>query len=495
MSPRVTFIVGKINQRPGTFARAEDGTVLVLWAMFLAVALGFLALSFDLGRVASTQSELQSYADQVALAAAGELDGRPDSITRATAAASGLVRDSQTYAQGANLLAGSGNYILTFLSTLPTDDRAAATATTTNAALARYVRVQVLDRSVVTGFAGANAALTGRPGTNAQVNVAAVATAGMTSWACDITPLMFCLPNTSWRATNNIGQQLLLRSGGGNSWFPGNFGFMDVTAIATDPTGPCAGASGANLYECLVGAERGITQCIRTDTFTLQTQPGQRNGLAQAFNMRFDNYQGNSNRLSGNASYRPAANTVQGTRVGGSGCRSNNPPTSNALTLPRDSNIDPTLQNPIRFGNRTYSWANYINTNHGGSFPAGTSATSTRYQMYLAEIAAARSRTAPNNVPLPGRNETGAPSCSRAGASPDLERRTVIAAAIDCSTLGTGGGRTTVTPLEYVRIFLTEPVGVQGNEANIWGEVVGTAGGVGSGATTGAFNDFVQLYR
>ena len=70
----------------------------------------------------------------------------------------------------------------------------------------------------------------------------------------------------------------------------------------------------------------------------------------------------------------------------------------------------------------------------------------------------------------------------------------VIAAAIDCSTI-TGGGRTTVTPLEYVRIFLTEPVGVQGNEADILGEVVGSAGGVGSGATTGVFNDFVQLYR
>jgi hypothetical protein len=494
VSPRVIFNSSHLVQRFGSFARSEDGTVLVLWAMFLAVALGFLALSFDLGRVASTQSELQSYADQVALAAAGELDGRSDAITRASSAASGLVRDSQTYAQGTTLLSGPGSYTLTFLSTLPSDDRAVATAVTTNATIARYVRVQVADRSVVTGFAGANAALNGDAGTNAQVNLAATATAGMTSWACDVTPLMFCVPNASWRASANVGQQLLLRSGGGNSaWLPGNFGFMDVTAIATDPTGPCAGASGANLYECLVGAERGITQCIRTDTFTLQTQPGQRNGLAQAFNMRFDNYQGNSNRLSGNRNYRPAANTVQGTRVAGNGCRSNNPPVSNAERLPLDTNI--TRGGSVRFGNRTFSWTNYITANHGGSFPAGTSATSTRYQMYLAEIAAARTRTAPNNVPLPSRNETGAPSCSTAGASPDLDRRTVIAAAIDCSTLTGGGGRTTVTPLEYVRIFLTEPVGVQGNEADIYGEVIGSAGGVGSGATTGAFNDFVQLYR
>lgn len=492
MSPRVTSIARKIAQPLGTFARAEDGTVLVLWAMFLAVALGFLALSFDLGRVASTQSELQSYADQVALAAAGELDGRPDAITRATAAASGLVRDSQTYAQGAARLAGAGSYTLTFLATLPpTDDRAAVTATT-EARLARYVRVRVLDRSVVTGFAGANAALTGNAGTNAQVNVAATAVAGMTSWACDITPLMFCVPNANWRATNNIGNQILLRSSGGSSaWLPGNFGFMDVTDIPIDTAGPCNGLNGANLYECLVGAERGITGCIRTDRFTLLTQPGQRNGLAAAFNMRFDIYQGNLHQKRTNSSYRPAANTVQGTRgTGNPPCRGNNPPASNAMALPRDTNIT----GGNRFGNGSWNRPGYVTTNHGGVYPTGTSATSTRYQMYLAEIAAARLRTAPNNVPLPTRNETGAPQC-HASVSPDLERRTVIAAAIDCSAIGNGGGRTTVTPLEYVKIFLTEPVGIQGNEADIYGEVVGSAGGVGSGATTGVFNDFIQIYR
>ncbi len=466
--------------------------MLVLWALFLAVALGFLALSFDLGRVASTQSELQSFADQVALASAGELDGRPDAITRATAAAAGLIRDSQTYAVGANLLSGPGSYTITFLSTLPTNDRAVATAVTTNARLARYVRIVVAQRTVRTPFAAANAAMNGNPATNVQSSVSAAATAGMTSWACDVTPLMFCVPNASWRASSNIGNQILLRSSGGQSaWLPGNFGFMDVTEVPIDTAGPCNGLNGANLYECLVGAERGITGCIRTDTFTLQTQPGQRNGLAAAFNMRFDIYQGNLHQKRTNSSYRPAANTVQGTRgTGNPPCRGNNPPASNAMALPRDTNIT----GGNRFGNGSWNRAGYVATNHGGTYPTGTSATSTRYQMYLAEIAAARSRAAPNNVPLPTRNETGAPQC-HAGVSPDLERRTVIAAAIDCSTIGSGGGRMTVTPLEYVKIFLTEPVGIQGNEADIYGEVIGSAGGIGSGATTGAFNDFIQLYR
>jgi len=55
------------------------------------------ALSFDMGRVASTQSELQSFADNVALATAGELDGNADSITRAQAAAAAMITDTQTF--------------------------------------------------------------------------------------------------------------------------------------------------------------------------------------------------------------------------------------------------------------------------------------------------------------------------------------------------------------------------------------------------------------
>ena len=69
------------------FVRDEDGTILVIVAMALGMILGMIALSFDLGRIAATQSEIQSYADHVALAAAGELDGENDALTRATNAA------------------------------------------------------------------------------------------------------------------------------------------------------------------------------------------------------------------------------------------------------------------------------------------------------------------------------------------------------------------------------------------------------------------------
>ena len=476
------------------FAKAEDGAVLILWALFLAVAFGFLALSFDLGRVASTQSEMQSFADQVALASAGELDGRPDAITRATTAAAGLIRDSQTYAVGTTLLGGAGDYTLIFLSSLPDTDREADTAVTTDPRLARYVRVQVAQRTVRTPFAAVNAALNGNPTTNVQSNVSAEATAGMTSWACDVTPLMFCAPNASWRARDNIGDQIQLRSGGnGAAWGPGNFGFLDVTSLPVDSTGPCNGLNGAQLYRCLVGAERGITGCIRTDA-GVNTQPGQRQGLAEAFNTRFDNFQGSMSRRNTDAAYRPAPNTVQGTLPRGGSCRGNTTNPSDAMALPRDSCI--VSGSCGRFGDGAWNRAAYVARNHRGTYPAGTTASSSRYQMYLAEITAARSRTAPNNVPLPGFAETGAPMC-HSGVSPDPDRRTVIAAAIDCTSTPVSGNTRNIVPLEYVKLFMTEPVRAPGgpDDAEILVEVVNTAGGVGSGAITGVYNDFIQLYR
>ncbi|MBE0413736.1 Tad domain-containing protein [Yoonia sp.] len=471
----------------------ENGSVLVQWGLFLAVAFGFMALSFDLGRVASTQSEMQSFADQVALAAAGELDGRPDAITRATAAANGLISDAQTYATGAQTL-GRNDFSLTFLRSLPASDTTAATDTTTDGARARYVRVDVKERTVMTPFAAVNAALTGRE--NLSSDIDASATAGFTSYACDITPLMFCVPDSSWKAGDNIGSQIKLRAGGQNAaWGPGNFGFLDPSTLDVDSAGPCAGLNGAQLYRCLVGAENGITRCVRTDT-GLDTLPGQRQGLAEAFNTRFDIFQGSMQQRRNDPAYRPAANTVQGTLPSGTGaiCRGNNVDPSDAMPLPRDACIDGTCG---RFGDGDWDRAAYVSQNHGGFYPPGTGPTSSRYEMYLAELAAATSRPSPDNVPLPGFAETGAPQCHALGPSTDPKRRNVNAAAVDCSTNNIQGSTSNVVALEFVELFMTEPVQSPGGteDAEIMVEIVGSAGGIGSGALSGTYRDFIQLYR
>lgn len=482
---------------PAPFWREEEGSVLVLWGLFLAVAFGFMALSFDLGRVASTQSELQSFADQVALAAAGELDGRPDAITRATDAANGLISDAQTYATGSQAL-GAGDFSLTFLQSLPGSDSDPATDTTTDGRRARFVRVDVSDRTVMTAFASVNAALVGR--SNVSSDISASATAGMTSWACDITPLMFCVPDSSWRADANVGNQIQLRAGGqGSAWGPGNFGFLDVTSLAVDPAGPCAGLNGAQLYRCLVGAEDSITRCVRTDA-GVDTLPGQRQGLAEAFNTRFDMFQGSMQQRRTDPNYRPAANTIQGTLPANSGggqgamCRGNNVVPSDAMPLPRDSCIGSVCG---RFGNGNWDRSAYVAQNHQGFYPVGTGPSSSRYQMYLAEIDAARSRLAPDNVPLPGYDENGAPQCHALGPSSSSKRRNIIGAAVDCSANSIQGSTTNVVPLEFVELFMTEPVQAPGGtaDAEIMVEVVGSAGGLGSGALTGVHRDLIQLYR
>ena len=479
--------------RPARFLRGEEGSVLILWGMFLAVAFGFMALSFDLGRVASTQSEMQSFADQVALAAAGELDGRPDAITRATVAANGLISDAQTYATGAQAL-GAGDFTLTFLRSLPAADNVAATDTTTNGAQARFVRVDVSDRTVLTLFAAVNAALVG--GENLSSDVSASATAGITSWACDITPLMFCVPNSSWKAEANVGTQIKLRAGGqGAAWGPGNFGFLDPTILEVDPAGPCAGLNGAQLYRCLVGADEAITGCVRTDA-GVDTLTGQRQGLAEAFNTRFDIFKGSMQQRRNNPDYRPAPNTVQGTLPKGGQCRGNNLLTYadgdiNTMPLPRDTIVD--CDACVRFGDGNWDRAAYVAQNHGGAYPAGTDINSTRYEMYLAEVAIAQSN---GGIPLPGMDETGEVMCHTLGPSPDVNRRNLIAAAVDCSANNIQGKTTNVVPLEFVEVFMTEPVQAPGpDDATIMVEVVGSAGGVGSGALTGVHRDFIQLYR
>ena len=475
--------------------RDEGGAVLVFWGICLAMAFGFLALAVDFGRVAGTQSELQSFADQVALAAAGELDGRADAITRATAAAGRLVADVQTFARGSRLLSGAGDYTLTFRSALASGDSAPAGFVTTDPAAARFVTVQVATATIPTPFGAVAGVLTGREGRD-TVAISAVATAGNTAFACDVTPLMFCVPDASWRADANRGDQILLRAGGqGAAWGAGNFGFLDPATLPTDEAGPCANENGANLYRCLVGAERAVTSCLRTDA-TIDTLTGQRTGLAEAFNTRFDIFTDSMQGLRGNAAYRPAPNTVQGSLPrGASVCRGNVVNPSDAMALPRDSCI---RQGSCgRFGDGVWDRAGYVARNHGGRYPAGTNSASTRYEVYLAEIAAARTRSAPNNVPLPGMRETGAPLCHLLGATPDVERRTVVAAAVDCTTQAIRGSTRGVVALEYVRLFMTEPVAAPGgtSDAEIMVEVIGSAGGAGSGATVGSYREIVQLYR
>jgi hypothetical protein len=485
------------DARKAGFVRNDDGSILVFWALFLAVAFGFAALIFDLGRVASTQTELQSFADQVALAAAGELDGRPGARSRAATAADQLIGRAQTFGEGPRRLAGADAYTLSLLRS-PDGPEADSDGA------ARFARVVVNMTTVWTPFAAVNASLVGRPGENASSVVSAVAVAGRTTFACDITPLFFCLPNADWRATANIGHQIAMVSGssGNSAWGPGNFGFLDPTVLEVDPSGACANRdgqllTGANLYRCLVGAERGITQCIET-TRPLETRPGQAQGLTNAFNTRFDIYQGAMSSFRTDLNYRPAPNVLW---HGAPGATSPEP------NLPRDSCI---AADTCQFGTGDWDREGYLASFHNGQWPINGDprpadeiplrGRATRHDIYMAEIASARARGDAGMLTADGYDTLGRPGNhafaqnATLRAALDTARRTVVAAAVDCSDASMNG-RANVFPMEYVRLFFTEAVQGSGSDARILAEVVGTAGGLGSGAGTASFHEIIQLVR
>lgn len=478
------------------FQQDEDGAILVFWAVSIAVILGIVALSFDFGRMAATQSELQSYADSVALAAAGELDGRPDAITRATGAASNLISDTQTFGSGSNTLSGSSDYTLSYYSTLPASDQSSvAGGVTTVAANARYVRVVSTPQIVNFTFANAFNGLTGNAPANNQVG--AVAIAGFTQYACDITPLMFCLPNVNYKASAHVGDLILLRSGGGGSsaWGPGDFGFLDPAKINVDPNGPCAGKNGVQLDACLIGAIGSITQCFQQRG--VDTEPGQKVGIEDAiFNVRFDIYKAIMNGKKNNPLYAPAPNVIKGIVPNGGGqCVGGNPQQSpDTKGLPHDD----CFPGCGRFGDGdwTAGRSTYVNWNYAGTDPHPSATT--RFEYYKAEIAAAGGGGSSTDI-LTGLAETGRPRCSN-NQSPDPHRRVVIAAAIDCTTNPVVGQTNNVPVEEFFELFLTEPVGNDGTSPptlDLWVEVVGSAGGpgAGSGGTGGVFHEVVQLYR
>jgi Flp pilus assembly protein TadG len=471
-----------------TFTRNEDGTVLVFWAISLVVLIGVVSLSFDVGRMAVTQTDLQSYADHVALAAAGELDGASDAITRARAAAQDLISDTQHYGDGASALSADVDVTLSFHSDLPSDDLSALGSVTADPAEAAFVAVDITPRSVDTPFADTLATMLGVATPSATVNARAVA--GFTRYACDITPLFFCVP-PGFDADSARGEMIHLRSGGGvvGQWGAGNYGFLSPSSgIVEDPSGPCAGEKGGNLERCLLAAQSPVTTCFAQRGVDLS--PGQSTGnMAAALNVRFDLFDATMNSHQSDPEYGPAPNVVSGHAISAHGhsgkCTVDD--STDTVPLPRDDCMASGTCERFGDGDFGSGLATYVGTNYDVTpgwytdYLGGT--ISTRYEIYKAEIDAA----AGGDI-LTGRSETGLPGCGIPSSDP--ERRVLVAAGIDCAANAINGAKTGVPVDQYVRVFLTEPA--DANTKDIFVEVLGSAE---AGAGAGIIQDVVQLYR
>ena len=315
------------------FRRKEDGALLVFFAICAAGIFLIAALSFDIGRRASTQSDLQSFADNVALAAAGELNGLPGAMSRARRAADELISDTTRFSRTSdeNDLGGLSDFELTFFRTLPNDESSwaaplafdVAAVLNPNDTLARFVRIEVNPVDVEWQFANLLGIFSSDPLPDEAV--AAEATAGYTTIVCDVAPVFFCLPPAQpedaaqgspiWDPANHLGSTVLLRAGGGgggpNAWRPGSFGYLDVLGSGaqdakTDPVSPCFGIGDpTELYECLLASVSPGTMCFENGGLGLRAARG--SGIASAaLNTKFDIYDALLSGLQGDDRFRPA---------------------------------------------------------------------------------------------------------------------------------------------------------------------------------------------
>jgi Flp pilus assembly protein TadG len=470
-------------------------------ALSLFALIGAGGIAFDYARMASLDTELQNAADQAALAGATQLDGESGAIERATAAAQGLLANETLMSND-----GSGRGVtipvVMFYETKPdAENEVNGFTDVSRYEDANFVRVAVEARR-------ADFALT--PVVNAfssgQLNAEAVA--GLGASICKIPPLMMCNPdegggNLDFDADDYKGFGLRLVEGGGGSWAPGNFGYLQ--------TGLGAGAS---ALEYALGANSPPGDCLAVDGVT--TKPGENTSVTDAINTRFDIYEnGLTNACtSGTCSpspnvrkdvVRPAGSTNFGFKTGSdpwdlpdiqylpdptTGVQAAPYPTSMGhprdVCHARDADQDDAECSGGRMGDGVWDRNLFFWVNHKAQFgsPAAPNAdwqnvaslityaadngitlsNITRYQTYLWELASNNLGSYFSNTAGNGGNATdyynyGSPQ-SGAGlpAGPSqLDRRLTAVAVVNCVQQNVQGQSKDVTVAKWVEVFFVEP--------------------------------------
>jgi Flp pilus assembly protein TadG len=505
---------GSISRLLRSTAGAVAPTVAL--SLFGLIAAG--GIAFDYARMASMDTELQSAADQAALAAASQLDGEPDACERAVGAARNMLSNKTLMANesaGARAItiadpgvcdgdsgitfnaAASIRFYQDIGKTTPSDDDSNA----------KFVEVSVDPRE-------AFFALTPVVGAFSSGQVAAVAFAGLDSAICKVPPLMLCNPaettDPDFTIAGYIGKGIrLIANDGGGTYGPGNFGFLDTGA-----------GNGAQTLRELLGANNVPGNCASGDG--VDTETGSIITVRAALNTRFGIYDtGSLNQACGTdgAGCPPSANirkdlVLQGngnnqsklgfiTGVGGNGWReADNPyPGASLITATGDklrnlsdaeiASIAPMgypedkchsfkadgtgtctggrigdgdwdryayfRSNPLNYPTVTSPTAmnSFLTTNFGTTTP-------TRYQVYLWEMANSTDRLKPEVAPG-GRSTYSRPSDlagEPGGVSPSstqIDRRVLAVAVINCAAEHVGGHTVDVNVKKWIEMFLVQP--------------------------------------
>jgi Flp pilus assembly protein TadG len=524
----------------------QNGATAALYALALPALVAVAGIGFDYAHLAAMDTELQNAADQAALAGATQLDRQSGSITRATSAAQGGLVSNET------LFANDGDtqnvdvFEVAFYSLKadaeecgdtgkidPDDDDADAEAA--------FVCVTVETRTanyaltpVVSAFAG---------------TLGAQAVAGVGSALCRTPPLMLCNPseplggdaNADFNANAYVGVGLLTKGGGGSSWAPGNFGYVD--------TFPGSGGGTPDLIKAF-GWNTTPGNCISSSgNTTVDSETGNHASVADAINMRFDVL--NTSCPGGgscSASINSAKDLVHPTfPATGQACKDHNQgwQTRPAVVYQPSDPISPlpSSQTPGvmghprdichavsengscpngAFGNGVWDRGAYFRANYPAwtnpdltnrwQANTGLSASATRYQVYKWEIDHAGS-TVDGQVVLGSRavtgslNSYGQPQClaSSTPAANVADRRRLSVAVVNCVANNVRGSSTGVPVRRWIDVFLVEPSWDRRDAANnrrsqkdqIYIEIIGetTTGSAGETAGSVVQRDVPYLLR
>jgi putative Flp pilus-assembly TadE/G-like protein len=467
----------------------ESGAVAIWVAGTLAVMIGIMALSFDLGRSATTDTELKWASDAAALAGARQLDGLAGARDRARLAATGALTGSGVgLTKNADTFDSDATNVqvvdVKFLSVLGAGEGTAGDVEATSDTNANYIQV-IVEQSVVNNFF--IQVVGGADTTTLQES----SVAGYGAAICQIPPLFVCNPKeTTTNKTVDLspGMGILVRDpGAGNRPGPGNYGLLQVPGFPGK----------SNIREAFASAN-GAPVCFnyrRADT-----EPGDPVSINAGINVRLDIYKSPLNPADGWIG-PPAKNVASGYAALSNPDTKCNPGTKNVtdvftggtdttaqmMPYPRDKCFYNGGCVTSKFGDPPfdgYHWDRdtYCKVNHppaGANCPAfatGAKETMTRYGMYRAEI---EQDKIPDNTLDPGKTGTGqSQACYTVDpwtdipAGPDVrepgydptggvqDRRVITTAVVNCLDQNMNG-RKNIQIAKWYLMFLTEPAGYE----------------------------------
>ncbi len=496
-----------------SYLHDERGAVTVFILIMFTFLLAFGGLIFDVGRLFNIHSQSQAYADDVALAAAAELDGQSGAVSRAILTVTGnggtvspMVDAGSRLSLNANKTVGVQNLI--FMSAIAADptpgtrspiagDTQLATYDVTSGATtyesgitssnidakAHYVLVTTTQETENYILFPIAKLFFGSMPTSASVQPQAIA--GFKNEICNYPPMFICNPYESCSGggsfTPTIGQQINLKNS--SSFAPGNFGFLDLSNVGSNA---CKGG-GANLLRCMLAVLNTNTQCISN---TLTTDPGNKSSADTGVNVRFDIFNAPFNSPSkAPAGYATSANVTTGLARDKNACGNGSPisPTTSPFyteALPRDpciiaGNCPASSCGGGVFGNGVTQaqLQSYWTTNHGGTLPAGLA---TRYDVYRYEInhnsPADPVKGITNKSSYSGNKNNGGENgnaiCAASAnisSSATNDPRVLNVAVVNCIADGIGG-KSTAHAVAFARVFLTEWMS---SSSALYAEVIG----------------------